>query len=61
MKDDLLTVLDKLKISKDYNLTPKKIRDTIKLIERKEKVILVELDTLWQMKRLLQRELKKVS
>lgn len=58
---NLFDALKGLKTAKDYNLTPKKIRDTIKLLERKEKVILVELDTLWQMKRLLERELKRVS
>ena len=58
---DLFDALKGLKTAKDYNLTPKKIRDTIKLLERKEKLLLVELDTLWQMKRLLQRELKMVS
>ena len=58
---DLFDALKGLKIAKDYNLTPKKIRDTIKLLERKERVLLQEIDILWQMKRLLQRELKRVS
>ena len=57
---DLLTALQKMRTG-DIVLTPKKINDTIKLLERKEKVLLQELDILWQMKRLLQRELKRVS
>lgn len=57
---DLLTALKKMKAG-EIVLTPKKIRDTIKLLERKERVLLQEIDILWQMKRLLERELKRVS
>lgn len=54
-------LLDLLKELKEGSLKPGVIKNTIKLIEKREKVALMELETLWKMKRLLEREYKKVT
>ena len=54
-------LLDLLKELKEGSLKPSVIRNTIKLIEKREKVALMELETLWKMRRLLEHEYRKVT